>query len=144
MMKFPLRPIVAFLVVALLVATHAALSPELYWKSMLPTTPMPRFIADLLHPAGYGTTVHRRVDRQAYCANEYCYADSETKLHNNPNTALFFLEKDLKVGHKMNLLFTQASNQASFLPRGVVKSIPFSSSKARYVVSDSFYHVCEH
>lgn len=35
-----------------LVATHGALPPELYWKSKLPTTPMPKAITDLLHPAG--------------------------------------------------------------------------------------------
>jgi len=33
-----------------LVATHAALPPELYWKSLLPTTPMPKAISETLHP----------------------------------------------------------------------------------------------
>lgn len=32
-----------------LVATHAAIPPELYWKSKLPTTQMPKSITDLLH-----------------------------------------------------------------------------------------------
>jgi len=34
-----------------LVATHAALPPELYWKSKLPTTQIPKTISDILHPS---------------------------------------------------------------------------------------------
>ncbi|XP_054818617.1 BURP domain-containing protein 5-like [Prosopis cineraria] len=137
MMKYLLQPIVAFLVVALLAATLAALSPELYWKSMLPSTPMPKFIADLLHPAvndgsGESTTIRSG----GHCQFDFCYADSDdTKLHGNPNTTLFFLEKDLKAGHRMNFLFMHASNQASFSPREVVKSIPFSSRKMAEILN---------
>ncbi|XP_054778257.1 BURP domain-containing protein 3-like [Prosopis cineraria] len=141
-MKYPLQPIVAFLIVALV--THAALSPELYWKSMLPSTPMPKFIVDLLHPAvnaasSDSTTVHSgRVELETRLCNfRVCYADSgyDTKLHSNPNTTLFFWERDLKAGRRMNFLFTLASNQASFLPREVVKSIPFSSSKMAEILN---------
>ncbi|XP_054817918.1 BURP domain protein RD22-like [Prosopis cineraria] len=116
--------------------THAASPPELYWKSMLPTTPIPKSFADLLHPAGDDTpdrgwtTEHRKV-----CIN-FCYVNSDTKLHDNASRALFLLEKDLKAGHRMNLLFTQISNQASFLPREVVKSIPFSSSKMAEILNN--------
>jgi len=60
---------------------------------------------------------------------DYNYAASETQLHDNPNVALFFLEKDLKPGTQMNLHFTQTTNGATFLPRDVAKSIPFSSDK---------------
>ncbi|XP_054792347.1 BURP domain-containing protein 1-like [Prosopis cineraria] len=118
--------------VALLLATHAALPPELYWKSMFPTTPIPKSLAHLLPlMSGYGTTIHggteyRLEDRSCF---DYCYKNNGKKLDDNANTALFFLEEDLKAGHKMNLLFKQASNQASFLPREIVKSIPFSSNK---------------
>ncbi|CAL1373512.1 unnamed protein product [Linum trigynum] len=41
--------ILGFLTVAL-VASHAALPPELYWKSVLPNTPMPKAVSDLLEP----------------------------------------------------------------------------------------------
>ncbi|XP_054792345.1 BURP domain-containing protein 3-like [Prosopis cineraria] len=143
-MKYPLQPIVSFLLVVLLVATHAALSPELYWKSMLPTTPMPKSITDLLHPAvnarsGHSITIRGEIeigDGGHHCQLEFCYADSETKVQGNPNTALFFLEKDLKVGHRMNLVFKKTSNQASSLPREVVKSIPFSSSKMAEILNE--------
>lgn len=59
----------------------------------------------------------------------YNYAASEDQLHDDPNVALFFLEKDMKVGTKMNLHFTENSNTATLLPRQVAKSIPFSSEK---------------
>ncbi|XP_052111649.1 BURP domain protein RD22 [Arachis duranensis] len=50
-MDFPLLlPIFAILNLVV-VATHGgALSPELYWKSVLPTTPMPKAITNILHP----------------------------------------------------------------------------------------------
>ena len=54
---------------------------------------------------------------------------SKTKLQDQPNMDFFFLQKDLKLDHKMIFHFTQFSNGASFLPREVVKSIPFSSDK---------------
>ncbi|KAJ6382874.1 hypothetical protein OIU77_031324 [Salix suchowensis] len=48
-MEFHLPHILAFLALALVVS-HAALPPELYWKSVLPNTPMPKSVRDLLHP----------------------------------------------------------------------------------------------
>jgi len=41
-----------------LVATHAALLPEMYWKSKLPSTQMPKTITDLLHLGLYSCTIH--------------------------------------------------------------------------------------
>ncbi|KAI9095370.1 hypothetical protein K1719_026404 [Acacia pycnantha] len=61
---------------------------------------------------------------------------SRERSQNRPNTALFFLENDLKSGHKMNVLFTKSSNQASFLPHDVVKSIPFSSTKMTEILNN--------
>lgn len=34
-------------------ASHAALTPEDYWNSVLPSTPMPKAISDLLQPEGW-------------------------------------------------------------------------------------------
>ncbi|KAL8138675.1 hypothetical protein V2J09_004676 [Rumex salicifolius] len=60
----------------------------------------------------------------------YKYAATETQLHDDPNTALFFLEKDLITPKEktMNLRFTPGSSTA-FLPRHVAESVPFSSDK---------------
>ena len=39
-----------------LVGTNAAtFPPQYYWKSMLPNSPMPKAITDLLHPGQYHT-----------------------------------------------------------------------------------------
>ncbi|KAK9946707.1 hypothetical protein M0R45_012155 [Rubus argutus] len=46
-----------------------------------------------------------------------------------PQVALFFLERDMHPGTKMNLHFTTSSNTATFLPRKTAESIPFSSDK---------------
>ncbi|KAL6215608.1 hypothetical protein ACLB2K_015037 [Fragaria x ananassa] len=59
----------------------------------------------------------------------YQYAATETQLHEDPQVALFFLEKDMHPGTKMNLHFTTSSDTATFLPRKTAESIPFSSSK---------------
>uniref|UniRef100_A0A2P2J793 BURP domain-containing protein n=1 Tax=Rhizophora mucronata TaxID=61149 RepID=A0A2P2J793_RHIMU len=150
-----------------LVASDAALAPEVYWNSVLPNTPMPKTIKDLLHPdmleekgtsaavgkggvnvtAGKGkpdggtnvgvgkggvsvkagpkgSPVHVGVDPFIYN-----YAASEDQIHDKPNVALFFLEKDMKPGKSMNLDFSESSNTATFLPRHVADSIPFSSNK---------------
>ncbi|XP_077232294.1 BURP domain-containing protein 5-like [Tasmannia lanceolata] len=59
----------------------------------------------------------------------YIYAASEDQLHDNRNVAIFFLEKNLHPGAKMDLHFIKTTPGATFLPRGVAQSIPFSSSK---------------
>lgn len=60
---------------------------------------------------------------------EYLYAATETQLHDNPNVALFFLEKDLHAGKRMNLRFSESTNEATLLARQVADSLPFSSNK---------------
>ncbi|NP_001238316.1 BURP domain-containing protein precursor [Glycine max] len=200
-MVFPLLSIFALLNLAV-VATHAeTLPPEVYWKSKLPTTPMPKAITDILHPdlaedkstsvavgkggvnvnAGKtkpgGTSVNVgkggvnvntgkgkpnkgtsvNVGKGGVNVNtgpkkgkpvhvgvgphspfDYNYAASETQWHDDPNVALFFLEKDLHYGTKLNLHFTRyftSSVDASFLPRSVADSIPFSSNKVNEVLN---------
>ncbi|XP_054794020.1 BURP domain protein RD22-like isoform X2 [Prosopis cineraria] len=130
------------LIVVVLVATHAASPPELYWKSMLPATSMPKFITELLHPAvivgkaGGDTTIHVR-HNITFGNQNYAYAAvSDTEFNNIPNTTLFFLEKDMKPGHRMNFQFMQTSNQSFFLPREVVKSVSFSSGNMAQILKE--------
>lgn len=59
----------------------------------------------------------------------YNYAATKDQLHDNPNVALFFLENNMTRGSKMNLHFFKTSRGATFLPRQVAESIPFSSNK---------------
>ncbi|CAL9085864.1 unnamed protein product [Musa acuminata var. zebrina] len=154
----------------LLLATvcHAFSSPAqvIYWNSVLPDTPMPRAISDLINPevvAGEkavdvgvntgqrkpggprvnvgvgvggrkhhrGTGVNVRVGRMPFV---YRYAATDTQLHDDPNVALFFLEKDLHPGAKMKLHFTNTISGASFLPRRAADSIPFSSTRLREIL----------
>lgn len=153
-----------------LVVSHAASPSEVYWKSMLPNTPMPKAIQDLLPEdknaaamggqdgqavqedgvsvgvGGGGVSVdighhnhtgspHVRVKppyvgKQPWAPFDYKYAASEDQLHDNPNIALFFLEKDLHhPGTKMNLHFTRTTAKTNFLPRKIADNIPFSSNK---------------
>ncbi|XP_010924753.2 BURP domain-containing protein 3 [Elaeis guineensis] len=187
--------LLSFLLLAAAVG-HAALSPQLYWHSVLPNTPMPKAISNILSPDAFadekagtsvsvgkggvyvnagkgkpgGTTVgvgrggvgvhvspangkpggtNVSVGNGGVSVNtgypkkkpvvvnvrpgnspfSYIYAATETQLHDDPNVALFFLEKDLRPGAKMNLHFTQTNSGATFLPRQEADSIPFSSSK---------------
>ncbi|KAF3634928.1 BURP domain-containing protein 3 [Capsicum annuum] len=59
----------------------------------------------------------------------YNYAAKDDQLHDNPNVALFFQEKDLHQGSNMKLQFVKTTNGAAFLPRQVADATPFSSNK---------------
>ncbi|XP_028753038.1 BURP domain protein RD22-like [Neltuma alba] len=149
-MKLPLFSIItAFLTVVMVAAAHdAALAPEIYWKSKLPSTRMPELLKYLLHPTGGGTNNHGVggmdempdisqvvYPKNGYKVYRYDHADKGIPRHNSTNGTVFFLEKDLKAGHKMNLLFTHIYSHASFLPRQVAKSFPFSSTKMAEILN---------
>ncbi|KAG4144653.1 hypothetical protein ERO13_D05G050600v2 [Gossypium hirsutum] len=59
----------------------------------------------------------------------YNYAASETQIHEDPNVALFFLEKDMHPGATMSLHFTENTEKSAFLPYQTAQKIPFSSDK---------------
>lgn len=231
-MEFNLFHFFALLSVAF-VASHAALSSEDYWRSVLPNTPMPKSISELIQSPeflddkstavnvgkgnvnvhtgkgggtnvnigkgnvgvhtgkGGGTNVHvgkgnvgvntgkggtnvhvgkgsgvsvntgkpgKRTNvgvgkggvvvrsghkgKPVYVGVKpgkspfvYNYAASADQLHDNPNVALFFVEKDLHQGTNMNLHFTKSATPATFLPKKVADSIPFSSEKLPEILS---------
>ena len=184
-------PFMLALFTVAVVVSHAALTPELYWKMLLPATSMPKAIKESLNPEliedkstsvtvgkggvdvdagkgkpggntnvnvghghvgvttgkpGKGTTVGVGKGgvsvgtggykgkgpvvvhvKPKYGPFDYNYAATETQLKDDPNVALFFLEKDLVPGKTMDLQFTKTASPASFLPRKVADSIPFSS-----------------
>ncbi|CAL5206457.1 unnamed protein product [Lathyrus oleraceus] len=164
-MKFHFFHIIIFLVLVIVTTNgEETLPPQLYWKSMLPNTPMPKAITNLLHPSGYwseekatwvdvgkgGVDVGVRTGNNEGNGSDvnvgvghsdspfdYLYAASETQLHDKPSVALFFLEKDLHHGTKLNLQFTKttSNNEAKFLPKRVANSIPFSSNKVEYILN---------
>ncbi|XP_076904048.1 BURP domain protein RD22-like [Bidens hawaiensis] len=198
--------ILTFLSLAM-VASYTTVTPETYWKSVLPNAPMPTAVTDLLHNdkstnvqvgigqggvsvhapgvnvgvgsggvyvhapgtnvgvgKGSGVSVHapgtnvgdvkatpkgncEKVDVGkggviVRCHNKkkpvdvevspfsYKYAAADDQLKDDPNVALFFLEKDMHKGNAMNLHFTKTTSPSStFLPRKVADTIPFSSKK---------------
>lgn len=65
----------------------------------------------------------------------YNYAATETQLHDDPNVALFFLEKDLHPGKTMAVHFTAATAGEKFLPRSEADAMPFSSEKVPEILS---------
>ncbi|KAK6927413.1 Retrotransposon Copia-like, N-terminal [Dillenia turbinata] len=188
-MGFKLLPIFVFLSLGpLAITSQAVLSPEAYWKKVLPNTPMPKAVTELLHNdlvqladwteekrtsvdvgkggvhvdtgiGNGGTTVnvggdgvgvntgkpvkrtnigvskggvsvssgHKR--KLATRWSPLYNAATETQIHENQGVAIFFLEKDISQGTKMNLQFTRHEMEVGFLPRPITKSIPFSSDK---------------
>ncbi|KAM0065725.1 putative BURP domain-containing protein [Helianthus debilis subsp. tardiflorus] len=178
-MRFPLLHR-CYLLLSLAVVESHAVTPEVYWKHMLPTTPMPEAIKESLIEwsdetgiAPFDQLKHdlirwftegddemitvtrvgkqvsgpnvgvRRGSKGVHYGNRrnpgsvgvqpgvnpfvYKYAASKDQLKDDPNVALFFLEKDLHQGIEMNLHFTKNDQKSMFLPRKVVDSIPFSS-----------------
>ncbi|KAJ3701081.1 hypothetical protein LUZ61_004786 [Rhynchospora tenuis] len=108
------RFLLSFLLVASAVGvSNAVLSAEDYWRSALPNSPMPSAIRDLIYPS-----------KAAVPAG-----------HDDGVSYAFFLEKSLQPGATMTLHFTHTTAGASFLPRQVADSIPFSSSKLPDILS---------
>nr|GMD41411.1 BURP domain protein RD22-like [Ipomoea batatas] len=154
-MEFQLLGIFAFLSVGV-VACHAALSPEAYWKSVIPNTPMPGAVKDSLSTAEWeenkGTAVGVGKGGVIVGGNYrgkpvfvgvtpsanpfiYNYAATEDQLHDDPNVALFFKKNDLQQGNHMKLHFTKTTNAATFLPRSAAGKIPFSAVKLPQILS---------
>ncbi|XP_008795038.2 BURP domain-containing protein 5-like [Phoenix dactylifera] len=103
--------------------SQAALPAEIYWRRVLPKSPMPRVIVELLHAQGGNVMV----------INPYrpLYYSVSTALQFPSDPTLFFLEKDLHPGAGMNpgLSFTRTLSGAAFIPRAQADGIPFSSDK---------------
>ncbi|KAG8635860.1 hypothetical protein MANES_16G066600v8 [Manihot esculenta] len=149
-MEFHLQHIFVFLTI-MAVTSHAALSPEQYWKTVLPSTPMPGIVKHLLHPdfmdekstsvivggKGVGVDAEKTEHKgnPIYVAKFPFFfpynnvaAAPENQLP-DPNATVFFLKKDMYPGKTMNLHFPEILNVVTFLPRRIANSIPFSSNK---------------
>ncbi|KAI3743548.1 hypothetical protein L1987_61258 [Smallanthus sonchifolius] len=163
-MKFTLLHVLTLVSVAL-VGSHAV-TPETYWKSVLPNSPMPKAVKDLLYATEWnnekvaaekpvqgpsvgvgkgGIGMHSGNRRNPVSVGlhpgknpfVYNYAPSNDQLKDDPNVALFFLENDLHQGTEMNLHFTKKTDHKSmFLPRKTADSIPFSSTN----LSQIYHH----
>ncbi|XP_016506479.2 BURP domain-containing protein 6-like [Nicotiana tabacum] len=143
--------------VACVCVCYAAISPEVYWKVKLPNTPIPKVIKDLLPQAEnevhtkekvyYGLHQHgawifhdatedeiREIKKQSPNRDELQHVNegsNNAKSHFQDNLLYkpYFLEKDLEKGRVINFPSLKNKNEAPFLPRQFVESIPFSSKK---------------
>ncbi|XP_072968373.1 BURP domain-containing protein 3-like [Typha angustifolia] len=129
-----LLPLLSFLLLALAVS-HAAVPPQVYWHSVLPNTPMPSAITDLLTSRTLGHKQKVIFGASSIVEFKYNGAATETQRHEDPNVALFFLEKDLHPGAKMTLHFTKTTSSSAFIPRTAANSIPFSSAKLPQILN---------
>ncbi|XP_029120188.2 BURP domain-containing protein 6 [Elaeis guineensis] len=103
--------------------THAASPTELYWRSVLPDTPMPNAIADLIkHSTDVGQLALGHPVTKAMATS--------TKLR-----SYFFLENDLHDGAKFTLHFTGTGSRPSLLTRQEADSIPFTTTKLPEILS---------
>nr|XP_043622311.1 BURP domain protein RD22-like [Erigeron canadensis] len=137
------------------VSTSSSSSPETYWKSVLPNTPIPKAISELLniytlvpgnnraeetHPISVngvdehiiGSTTTRADKSSGTSSTSDGEHADDTKPIYQSTGALLILEKDMYQGHTMNLRFTKTSisrsSPSTFLPREVANTIPFSSN----------------
>lgn len=135
--------IITFLSLSLIVS-HAAAGhsnpAETYWKSVLPNTPIPKAVSELLNiDTPPGTRVddeHNVIDtpQPGTRVDDTTRGSSDKKIsgYRSEGTSLLFLEKDMYQGHTMNIQFTKtlisSPSSSPFLPREVANTIPFSSN----------------
>ncbi|CAK9160911.1 unnamed protein product, partial [Ilex paraguariensis] len=110
-----------------LVASHAALppDPEDCWKFVLQTLPCPKqsrifyTLVEGLKDKSTSVVVGKDVvdlETGMKGAFGYGYVIQKDQLHDNQNVALFFLEKNIHKGTKMNLQFIKTRRKSAFLP----------------------------
>ncbi|KAK9058855.1 hypothetical protein SSX86_023699 [Deinandra increscens subsp. villosa] len=124
--------------VALVGGSYASVTPEVYWKSVLPKSPMPKSIKDILYTPGFKSSSFHPFYLDANLAkltnnnyNKYHYKHTDHLKNIDPSVTWFFVEQDLHDQTiEMTLLFPKLSDHKStFLPRKTADSIPFSSNK---------------
>ncbi|KAL0297281.1 UNVERIFIED_CONTAM: BURP domain-containing protein 3 [Sesamum radiatum] len=141
-MEFKFFHILAFLSLGIVVS-HATLPSEEYWNSVLPNSPMPKAVKDLLQPPSAAAEKGKRdsvgwLNRSPPVPFFYRNRAGENQVQDDddPNAALFFMEKDLYPGKLMKLDFSKNGTWAPFLTRHDADSVPFSSEKLSEILSE--------
>ncbi|GLT50703.1 hypothetical protein SLA2020_241700 [Shorea laevis] len=146
-MGFHFVSLVALLCLAVVGSYYASMPAEVYWNSVFPNTPMPKSLQDLLVNKNNFVKLKDDIDVDARRLT-YQNSNPSAKLrstdiedynrnhelksgsHLTSSANIFFFESDLHPGRLMKLpTFTKTENQATFLPRAVADSMPFSSNK---------------
>ncbi|XP_048543955.1 BURP domain-containing protein 3-like [Triticum urartu] len=143
-----LASLLCFLLVASVEHAAGAPTPEQYWKSALPDTPMPSSLSQLLNTSSASVGEHRKPRGIAVGIWAFHYFDhyDATETHllhmtDDPAAALFFLEKDLrmhtsrrKLTKVLHFMATSGAGER-FLPRSEAGAIPFSSGEVPEILS---------
>ena len=79
-------------------------------------------------PKGLGVPLHSPMAMQASSPSNAAGNPRFPEDIKDSVASLFFAEADLSLGKNMNLHFTKGTNDAPFLPREVINSLPFSVS----------------
>ncbi|XP_050216443.1 BURP domain-containing protein 5-like [Mercurialis annua] len=121
-------------------ASHQLLLPEeIYWKSMLPNTPMPKVIHNLIQPGNASTIFSEAQEntdpfpldpRRARYGVAYIGQEGGENVQKSTvanSTTVYFLIDDLIPGKNMMLTFTKSTNGSNFLPQQFAQTIPFST-----------------
>ncbi|KAI0524347.1 hypothetical protein KFK09_003714 [Dendrobium nobile] len=111
-------------------ATREATSAQIYWKALLPQTPIPASIQELLYPKNEMNSF--KLERGQNNVKSFgCYncINKETQTHDDLIAQLFFLKDSLKVGTKMTLELSKSISMQPFLSVEMAKATPFSSTK---------------
>ncbi|KAJ9182698.1 hypothetical protein P3X46_006661 [Hevea brasiliensis] len=130
-MEFHLLSIYVLFCLALR-GSNASLPAEVYWKSMLPNTSMPKALQDLLQPEfknGISTsTGDGGSNENRYGTAYWPELRKSNKVFIPSKTTIFFLYDDLLPHKIMTLNFTKSNKTSNFLPRKIAETIPFSSN----------------
>ncbi|KAD5803085.1 hypothetical protein E3N88_14445 [Mikania micrantha] len=112
-----------------------ALNPEVYWNSVLPKTPMPTAIKELLYTKAWNdgmeevarNAASRFIKLNGQPEQSYSYAPKE-EAKKILLAQLLFLENDLHQGKEKVLQLSINDQKTPFLPKAIADSIPFSSN----------------
>ncbi|KAF2288743.1 hypothetical protein GH714_012203 [Hevea brasiliensis] len=120
--------------------SNASLPAKLYWQSMLPNTPLPKVLKDLLQPDAGNRSAFSEVDvvaepgtnsgrRATYGVGHWEENKKFEQKEIFNTTTIYFLQDGLHPDKKMKLTFTKSTNGSNFLPRKIAETLPFSSNK---------------
>ncbi|XP_015577139.1 BURP domain-containing protein 5 isoform X2 [Ricinus communis] len=120
---------------AILKGSSASLWAEVYWQSMLASTPLPKALQELLQPGSNVSFSYEKDETPqsgARVGYGVGYWPDKREFDKNVvynETTVYFIYDDLIPNKKMTLIFTKSMENSNFLPRKLAQSIPFSSNK---------------
>ncbi|PKU68409.1 BURP domain-containing protein 3 [Dendrobium catenatum] len=132
-MDFLLFAIFIFMLTSSHAAVRESTSAQTYWQTILPQTPIPASIQELLRSEKEVKSFE--LERTPTFFVSYKCATNEKTIHNDPNAPLFFLKDSLNLGTKMTLDLTKSISAPPFLSVEMANATPFSSTKVTEILS---------